>query len=408
MRRGFAALLLLAAGCMRYAAPPPPADVVVDVDAPLATNILEGRVRRYRADLDYFPDKTTFRYSRQVSIEYGASYKVLTITPAANPNERFRYVLVQRGTPAPPVAGHARVIEVPVRTFALTHGELLGAAEIAGLADRLIAIDSTTGVREPGIRAGIEAGRIVAVGGGKHIDVERTIALRPDLVMTYWSLDPSYDAHPVLDQAGVPTVVLASHWDTAPLAVAEWMKVLAVLFNQERAINQVFDGIAGRYETLAARARRRPGQPLLLSRLPFRHIWYVRPDPALLADAGGRYFWPGEVRARGVDIEAVARRGRDADAWIIDFPTPIRTIDELLAREPRLAVFKPVRTGEVWNWDLQAVRPDLSYHDRDMRPDLVLADLVKILHPDLVPGHDFVFYRQFDPPASGSHASARP
>jgi iron complex transport system substrate-binding protein len=218
--------------------------------------------------------------------------------------------------------------------------------------------------------------------------------------MTYWSLDPSYDAHPVLDQAGVRTVVLASHWETSALAVAEWMKVLAVLFNEERRVNALFDGIAGRYEALSARARKQPRQPVLLSRLPFRHIWYVRPDVVEMADAGGRYFWPGERRARGVDIEAIARRGRDADAWIVDFPTPIRTIDELLAREPRLALFKPVRTGEVWNWDLQAAEPDRPYHDRRMRPDLVLADLVKILHPDLVPDHDFAFYRRFDPPTT--------
>jgi iron complex transport system substrate-binding protein len=26
------------------------------------------------------------------------------------------------------------------------------------------------------------------------------------------------------------------------------------------------------------------------------------------------------------------------------------------------------------------------------RPDLILGDLVAILHPDLMPGHDFAFY----------------
>lgn len=254
-------VLLLAAGCTRYAGPEPHADAIVDADGPLTANIRDGRVRRYRPDVDYFPDKTAFRYSQQVSIEYHPNYKILTITPAPNPNERFHYVLVQRGTPPPAIKGPARIIEVPLRNFALTHEELLGAAEIAGLANRLVGISDIRGVREPGIRAGIDAGRIVAIGSGKHIDVERTIALQPDVVMTYWSLDPSYDAHPVLDQAGIRTVVLASHWDTSPLAVAEWMKVLAVLFNEERAVNDVFDGIAGRYEALASRARRRPDSP---------------------------------------------------------------------------------------------------------------------------------------------------
>jgi iron complex transport system substrate-binding protein len=371
-------------------------DAEVDVTAPPRANIRAGRVRNYQPAIDYFPEKTAFRYSQQVGIEYHANYKVLTITPAPNPKEQFRYLLVQRGTPAPRLEGNVKTIEVPVRNFILTHEELLGAAEIVGLADKLIAVSTIRGIRAPGIRAGIDAGRIVAVGSGKHVDVERAIQLQPDVALTYWSVNPSYDAHPVLNQAGIRTVVLASHWETSILAVAEWMKVMAVLFNREREANEVFDAIAGRYEALAARARAQPTKPVLLTRLPFRHIWYVIPEPAEIADAGGRYFWPGETRPKGVDIEAVAEKGRDAAAWIIAFPTPIRTLDELLAREPRLSVFDAVRAGQVWNYDLPEVQTNPPYNDRRMRPDLVLADLVKILHPELVPDHEFVFYRQLD------------
>jgi iron complex transport system substrate-binding protein len=359
-------------------------------------NLRDGAVDRYDPAVDYFPEKTTFRYSQQVRIDYYGHYKVLTVTPSPNPNERFRYVLVQRGTPAPRLPGKTTVIEVPLSNFVLTHGELLGAAEITGLADRLLAVDDVRNVREPGIRDGIEAGRIVAVGSGKHVDVERVIQLQPDLVLTYWSLSPEYDAHPVLDQAGLRTVVLASHWDTSILGVAEWMKVLAVLFNRERDVNEVFDGIAARYTSLSERARAQPHHPLVLTRLPFRHIWSVTPEPDEVVDAGGRYLWPGSTRYRGVDIESVARRGRDAEVWIVSFPTPIRTVEELVSREPRLARFRAVQTGQVWNFDRQAFADNATSHDRPMRPDLVLADVVKILHPELVPDHEFVFYRQLD------------
>jgi iron complex transport system substrate-binding protein len=260
-----------------------------------------------------------------------------------------------------------------------------------------MAVANTNGVRAPGIRARIDKGEIAAVGSDKHLDIERVIQMQPDLVMTYWSVGPEYNAHPVLDQAGIRSIILASHWETSVLGVAEWMKVMAVLFNRERDVNAVFDGIADRYERLAARARALPNKPRVLTRMPFRHIWYVVPPPDEIADAGGEYFWKGETRPKGIDIEAVAQKGRDADAWIMSFPTPIRTQDELLAREPRLAIFDAVRKGQVWNYDLLEMRKDLPYHDRRMRPDLVLADLVKILHPELVPEHGFVFYRQLDP-----------
>jgi ABC-type Fe3+-siderophore transport system permease subunit/ABC-type Fe3+-hydroxamate transport system substrate-binding protein len=404
----FALLAVLAAtGCVRTPESPRPSsraavsEPTIDVTGPLRDNIRDGRVREYRADLDYFPEKTTFRYTRQLAIEYHGHYKILTVTPAPNPKEQFRYVLVQRGTPAPSIAdAHAHVIEVPLRNFILTHDELLGAAEIAGLADRLIAVSSVKNIRAPGIRAGIDAHRIVGVGSGKHLDVERVIQLQPDVVMTYWSVNPSYDAHPVLDQAGIDTVVLSSHWETTLLATAEWMKVMAILFNREGDANQVFDGIVDRYERLAARARAAPTKPLVIMRLPFRHIWYVTPEPDEIAAAGGQYFWPGETRIKGVDIEAVAQKGRGADAWIMAFPTPMRSIDDLLAREPRLMLFDAVRRGKVWNQDLQEVDPQRPYADLRMRPDLVLADLVKILHPELVPDHELVFYRQWTSAAS--------
>jgi iron complex transport system substrate-binding protein len=385
-------------GCIgAHERPAPRIDVsepTVDVTGPLRANIREGHVREYRPGLDYFPEKTAFRYTRQIHIEYHDHYKILTVTPAPNPAERFRYVLVQRGTPAPSIRG-ARIIEVPVRNFILTNEELLGAAEVTGLADRLIAVTRITGIRAPGIRAGIDAGRITAVGSGKHVDVERVIQLQPDVVMTYWSTNPTYDAHPVLDQAGISTVVLAAHWETGLLPTAEWIKVMAVLFNREADVNRIFEGIADRYQRLAARAKAQPTQPLVLMRLPFRHIWTILPDPEQIADAGGRYFWPGETRYQGVGIEAVAQRAGAADAWIVAFPTPMRSVEDLLAREPRLAGFDAVRRGNVWNHDLQEVEPQRPYADYRMRPDLVLADLVKILHPTLVPDHEFVFYRRW-------------
>jgi iron complex transport system substrate-binding protein len=384
--------------CVGASEPPAPridvSEPTVDVTEPLRANIREGGVREYRAGLDYFPEKTAFRFTRQIHIEYHGHYKILTVTPAPNPAERFRYVLVQRGTPAPSIRG-ARIIEVPIRHFILTDAELLGAAEVTGLADRLMAVSKVNGIRAPGIRAGIDAGRIVAVGSGKHVDVERVIQLQPDIAMTYWSTNPTYDAHPVLDQAGIATVVLASHWETTLLPTAEWMKVMAVLFNREGDVNQMFDGIVDRYHRLAARVRAQPAKPLVLMRLPFRHIWTILPNPEEIADAGGRYFWPGETRYQGVDIEAVAQRAAAADAWIVAFPTPMRSVEDLLAREPRLALFDAVRHGNVWNHDLQEVDPKRPYADYRMRPDLVLADLVKILHPNLVPDHAFVFYRRW-------------
>ena len=64
--------------------------------------------------------------------------------------------------------------------------------------------------------------------------------------------------------------------------------------------------------------------------------------------------------------------------------------------EPRYAEFKAYRTGQVWVYE-RRVTPTggNDYWSRAVsHPDLVLADLVKIFHPGLVPQHEFQWYIQ--------------
>ena len=64
-----------------------------------------------------------------------------------------------------------------------------------------------------------------------------------------------------------------------------------------------------------------------------------------------------------------------------------------------MKALKAVRTGTVWNAVLRAD----PKHGNDywqtgvVRPDLVLADLSAILHPELSPNHEFTFYKKAPP-----------
>ena len=87
--------------------------------------------------------------------------------------------------------------------------------------------------------------------------------------------------------------------------------------------------------------------------------------------------------------------GAQSDLWcqiladVLD--RPIRQ-----AAEPRLAEFAAFRDGQVWtssNRMTDAGALDI-YEQGVLRPDLVLADLIAIAHPDLLPGHEFTFYRR--------------
>jgi iron complex transport system substrate-binding protein len=114
---------------------------------------------------------------------------------------------------------------------------------------------------------------------------------------------------------------------------------------------------------------------------------------ALIADAGGRYAWAdnSSTGIASVDLEAQLRRARDADVWINGGGWP--TLSAMLADEPRYAAFKAYRSGEVWVHERQRPEGGSDYWSRSVaRPDLVLADLIKIFHPALAADHAFEWY----------------
>jgi iron complex transport system substrate-binding protein len=68
----------------------------------------------------------------------------------------------------------------------------------------------------------------------------------------------------------------------------------------------------------------------------------------------------------------------------------------MLQDEPRYAEFKAYRLRQVWVFE-RRVTPSggNDYWSRGVsHPDLVLADLVRIFHPSLLPGHAFEWYMQ--------------
>jgi len=71
------------------------------------------------------------------------------------------------------------------------------------------------------------------------------------------------------------------------------------------------------------------------------------------------------------------------------------TTADILTEDARFGEFAAVNTGGVWINNL-AVNENFAndfYESGVAYPNLILADLIAIFHPDLLPDHEFVFYR---------------
>jgi len=363
-----------------------------------------SRVEDPLARSEFPPEQQArFRFAENLSIEYRDGEKRIRIhQPWRGAGFSLNYRLV--GTPeaaATTIEGTTTFL-VPARRLVTTSSTQLPHVEALGITDRLVGHDRFDYVTSPTIRKRIDDGLMVEVGDGVRLNAEILVDLQPDLVFVYSIGSPELDILGLLEDADIPFAVDAAWVEATPLARAEWIKFMAAFFNKEAVANRVFDDIAKRYGELELLARGVDHRPTVLAGAPFRGTWHVPGGASfkarLLHDAGGAYLWADDDSTGSVplDLEAVYGHALQAEVWID--PSDWRSLDDALRRDPRMADFAAFQSGKVYNNDrrMNDSGGNDYWETGTLRPDIVLADLIKILHPELLPEHELVYHRRLE------------
>jgi iron complex transport system substrate-binding protein len=367
----------------------------------LTTN-LDECATRYNPQTDYFPEKVTFDDASGVKIEYFKNYKLVTVTnPWRDAKEQFKYVLVQCGTPAPDVKD-ALVIEVPAKTVVAMSTTQLPHLDKLNLLDRLVGLDSFIYASNPAVRQLIKDGKLTEIGGGGDVNVEKAIALKPDLIMTYGVGDPKYDAHPKLLEAGRKTVLNSEYMEGSPLGRAEWIKFTSAFFNREGQATASYAATKKAYEDLVAKAKSAEKRPSVVVGMPRKDQWSVPAGDSYFArfviDAGGDYLFTAETGGGSTPkaFEEVFDVGAKADVWLLNAYGTLTDTLAVKAADERLGNMAALNGGKVWNYDLARNENGGNdyFESGSSNPQLVLADLIAIFKPELLPDHKFVYFRQ--------------
>jgi iron complex transport system substrate-binding protein len=366
------------------------------------------------------PDQTvsfepvTLTHAKGFNIEYHDRYKVITVSnPWTNSKQSFQYLLVQCGTPIPPGFDQAQVVTIPIEkvvVLSTTHLPFF---------DRLNALDRIKGIRQiqevsnPKLRQQFDRGEVVAVGNGTDLDFERIVSLQPDLVTTFGIANVETTSIQRLQDLGLPTAVIAEYLEADPLAQAEWIKFIAAFLNQEKEANTIFNAIVQDYNHLRSLTQNLEKRPTVLTGFDLNGTWYVAGGKSFIAqfiqDAGGTYLWGDNTNTGNLalDFEAVFLKGSQAEIWI-NTNTNWQTILDVTQEDDRYGEFKALKTNYIFNNDAQ-LNPDGGndyWESGILNPQVVLADLIKIIHPDLLPDHTLFYYRKLLP--SPSHSIPSP
>lgn len=118
----------------------------------------------------------------------------------------------------------------------------------------------------------------------------------------------------------------------------------------------------------------------------------------LIQDAGGNYLWNGTTSAHAIplNVERVFFKAANADVWLN--PSFYSTRQALFAADPRFGKFRAAKEGSVYNHTKQQNTGigNPIWESGILHPDDVLADLIKIFHPEQMPNHEFVYYEKLN------------
>jgi iron complex transport system substrate-binding protein len=243
-------------------------------------------------------------------------------------------------------------------------------------------------------------GEIIDIGYEKKLDFEKIVHLNPDLVLAYGINSEVTGYMKKLNELGITVVLNGEYLEKEPLAKAEWVKFIAPFYNKESVAFQKFDKMAQQYNSLKDIVSEEKSKPLVLNGLPWKGVWYVPGGESFAAqfikDAGGSYLW-GKNRsteALPLDLETVYEKALKADCWIN--PGATSSIKDILRIDKRLGDLYVIQTGMIFNNNAVVNQNGGNdyWESGVTNPHLILKDLVKIFHPELLPDHKFVYYKK--------------
>ncbi len=354
------------------------------------------------AQRDYFADKATIEYSDVFDVEYHGNYKTVTVSePWPGAESGFTYVLVQRGTEVPQDVEADKIIEVPVRSFVSMSTSYLPHLEALDVVDTLVAVDAHAWISSKAVLERVDAGKVAEVGSGSTVNVELLLDMEPDLIMTFGQ-GGQYDTHPKLEEAGLPYAINAEWNEKDPLARAEWVKFTALFYNKESEARDIFKQIESAYLEIEQLAEGAEERPTVFIGAPYQGTWWVSGGESyaarLLSDAGATYVWEDDESTGSLmlDIETVYEKAGDADYWLNTGYW--NSLADAEAADERFTRFGAYKSGDVYN-NNRRMGPGGGndyFESGPANPQRVLADLIAIFHPELLPDHELYYYRKLD------------
>ncbi len=277
-------------------------------------------------------------------------------------------------------------IRIPIEKLIATSTTHIPPLVLLDETHKLIGFPDTDYISSAEMRSRIDLEFVEDLGANESINLERTISLQPDLVMGY-SINAENPTYQSIIDAGIPVLYNGDWNEQHPLGRAEWIKVFGILFDKEKEAFELFNQIESDY--LAAKnSVAALEKPTVIAGATWKDVWYLPYGNSwqgtMIKDAGGDYIYKDTNGSGSLayNIETVLKDAQQADYWIA--PGQYTSYSQMLADNDSYKLFEAFKNKQLYTFALKkgATGGVIYYEEASMRPDLVLKDLIEILHGD--------------------------
>lgn len=271
--------------------------------------------------------------------------------------------------------------------------------ELLGLEERVVGFPNAQYISSGTFINRLNQGKLVDVGTDGSINLELMMSLDPDLVIGFDTGAESISLNKI-EELGIPVIYNADFLEKTPLGRAEWIKVIGAIFDKDELADSIFNEIENKYNQLKEAGLSVTERPTILSGTVYGDTWFLPGGQnwasIFFENAGGNYLWRSDSTSGWLELsfESVYEKAYKAEFWL--GVSSFRSLKEMKGQEDRYSNFDSFSKGKVYNFN-KRIGPNggLDFFESGYaRPDIVLADLLKILHPELIPEHETYYFQQ--------------
>ena len=340
------------------------------------------------------------KYANGFKIQNYKGYSILKISnPWPNANEKFTYILKEKNGIVPDSLQDNIIISVPIKKIVVTSTTHIPSLEMLKQERTLVGFPNLNYISSKKIRTLIDLKKIADVGTNHSLNIEKIIELQPELIIGY-GIDNHNPELDNLQKSGLKVVFNGDWNEQSPLGKAEWIKFFGALFCKQNMANEIFKKIESDYLKTIEIAKKASIKPSILAGDIFDNNWYLPKGESwgslLLLQASGNYLWKNSKGSGSLSLsfETVFEKAKNADFWITSGQHT--TLQEMSNANKNYSQFKAFQTKNVYSFATKKGKTGgiLYYELGPNRPDIVLKDLVKILHPELLVGYKPYFFEK--------------